>query len=78
MQVSELGPMGDTANINPDLTAVSWVEEKKETKEQEANKEHEANKEQEANKELEKEVEEKKETAPTEETPLQDDDESKN
>ena len=70
--MSELGPMGDTANINPDLTAVSWVEEKKETKEQEANKEHEANK------ELEKEVEEKKETAPTEETPLQDDDESKN
>lgn len=28
-QVSELGPMGENANLNPDLTTVTWTSEEK-------------------------------------------------
>jgi len=31
-QASELGPMSESANLNPDLTSVSWVHEEDEKK----------------------------------------------
>lgn len=68
LNVSELGPMGENANINPNLTTVTWTTEQDEKKDEEKPlKEEEEKKE-------EKEKEEKEEEKPTEETPLQDED----
>ena len=78
LNVSELGPMGETANINGDSTIVTYVAEGKE--EEDVKKElidaadEKKDEEKEEKKDEEKKDEEKKEEA-SEETPLKEEEE---
>jgi hypothetical protein len=67
LNVSELGPMGENANINQNLTTVTWTTEQEEKKDEEK-----PLKEEEQKKEETDEKEDKEEDKATEETPLQD------
>lgn len=71
LNVSELGPMGDGANINNDLTTVTWTSDEKDEEENTKEEKIVDEKVVEDEKEKEKKEDEKEEKA-TEDTPLQD------
>ena len=84
LQASELGPMSETANINPDLTTVTWTTEEIEGGEEKKDKEKDVQDEDKVEDKAEDKDEKKKDETDhnpaaedekiTEETPLKNED----